>query len=73
MITLLLAFVGELGGIELFLLLLLPPVLWIISLSHLMQSGHDGTYKLRWTIIIVFLPVLGAFLYLIVGKPRVSN
>jgi len=56
-----------LGGVELLLVLLLPILLWVLSLVHLMLSKHDGTYKLTWALIIIFLPVIGALLYLFVS------
>ena len=55
------------GGLEILILFVTPLLLWVVSLLHLMQSQQDGTYKLTWAIIIVFLPVLGAILYFVAG------
>lgn len=61
---------GNLGIAELILIFffILPIILWIVALIDIVKSNFDGNNKLTWVIIVVFLPVLGALLYLLVGR-----
>lgn len=73
-----LLFIGGLGGAELLLILLflgIPAALWLWALIDLLSSDfRDSTTKLIWVVIIIFLPVLGALLYLLIGRgQKVKN
>lgn len=47
----------------------IPAILWLWALIDLLRSDFkDTTTKLIWVVIIVFLPVLGALLYLLIGR-----
>ncbi|ALI99035.1 PLD nuclease N-terminal domain-containing protein [Rufibacter tibetensis] len=67
-------FMGNLGFGELIILLLfagIPAILWIWSLVDLLTSKFANTIeKLIWLIAVVFIPVLGAILYLIIGRKQ---
>lgn len=67
-----LLFIGGLGGIEIILILLflgIPAILWLWALVDLLKSDFKNSInKLIWVILIVFLPVLGAILYLLIGR-----
>jgi O-antigen ligase len=45
-------------------------VLDVIALVSLLQSGADTATKILWTLLIVFLPVLGMILYFLMGPGR---
>ncbi|HTQ40802.1 MAG TPA: PLD nuclease N-terminal domain-containing protein [Pirellulales bacterium] len=64
MFTGLLAF-GGFGG----LLGLLCLILWIVALVDCLKNSRlQGTEKLIWVLVIIFLPLLGSLLYFIIGK-----
>ncbi|GAB3024111.1 PLDc N-terminal domain-containing protein [Spirosoma pulveris] len=70
------AFIG-IGGIELFLLLGVLAFLFIlpiIALIDVVRSNFRGPNdKVIWVIIIVFLNLIGALLYIFIGrKQRIS-
>lgn len=69
-----LLFIGSIGLLELvFLLLILgtPVVLWIWAAADLLSSRFANSIeKLIWIIVIAFLPVIGAILYLIIGRKQ---
>jgi len=67
-----LLFIGSIGPVELMLILIflgIPAILWIWAIVDILRSDFtDSTTKLIWLIVIVFLPVLGAILYLLIGR-----
>jgi uncharacterized membrane protein YidH (DUF202 family) len=66
-------FIG--GGLLLFLLII-PLIFaafafWIWMLvSAIQNKGLNGTEKVIWVLVIIFLHFLGAFLYLLLGRPK---
>jgi hypothetical protein len=69
-----LLFIGGLGAWELMtimLFMLLPLVLWIWALTDLLRSEfQDNINKLIWALVIVMLPLVGALLYLFIGRQQ---
>lgn len=68
-----LLFIGGIGGLEILLLLFLciPLVLWLWALVDLLKSDFKNNInKLVWLLLIFFLPVLGAVLYLLIGREQ---
>lgn len=67
-----LLFIGNIGAAEILVLLVLfalPVLLWIWAAIDLLSSTFaDNTNKIIWLIAIAFLPVIGAILYLIIGR-----
>ncbi|WP_181308999.1 PLD nuclease N-terminal domain-containing protein [Rufibacter sp. XAAS-G3-1] len=66
-----LSFIGNLGAGELIILsiLFIPAVFWIWALIDLLTSKFSNSIeKLIWLIAIIFIPVLGAILYLMIGR-----
>ncbi len=65
-------FVQNMGGgaIVFFMLLSLAYfILWIYCLIDAIRSDFkDSTMKLIWVLIILFAPVIGPLVYLIMGK-----
>lgn len=45
-------------------------ILWTITLIDIMKNNFTGNNKLIWVIIVVLLPVLGALLYLGLGRSQ---
>ena len=66
--------IGTLVAWQLFTILtflIIPVGLWLWSLVDLLRSNFsDSTNKLIWVIVIVFIPVLGALLYLLIGRKQ---
>ena len=46
-------------------------VLWIIAIVDVLVNKFKGKNKILWILIILFLPVLGAILYLIIGRKQI--
>ncbi len=64
-------FIGGLGGWEMLLLAVLPFLLWIWAIVDLMQGRFsDNTLRIVWVLLIIFLPVIGSILYLIIGRSQ---
>jgi hypothetical protein len=57
---------GELLVILLFFLL--PVILWISALIDILKSNFQDNNKLIWVLVVIFLPVIGAILYFVIGK-----
>ena len=57
------------GGwqIVLLVMMLLGLLLPLLALIDLLRNNFEGQNKLIWTLVILFLPVLGAILYFIIG------
>jgi hypothetical protein len=43
-------------------------VLDIIAIVDVLKSKADGTNKLIWLLLILFLPVVGMILYFLIGR-----
>lgn len=68
-----LLFLGGIGGIELiiiFLFLALPTILWLWALIDCVKREFKGSDKLIWVLVIIFLPLIGAILYLTIGRKQ---
>ena len=60
--------IGEI--LVLLIILVLPIVLWLIALIDILKSNFIGNNKLIWIVVVILLPILGAILYLIIGKSQ---
>jgi hypothetical protein len=62
-------------GTSEWIILFFPLVLMVYSLIDLTRSQFkEPVNKIIWVIIILFAPLIGAFLYLILGKSqKISN
>jgi hypothetical protein len=66
---------GIVGGAMIFLFLgligLAACVFWIwMLISAIQNNGLNGTERVLWVLVIIFLHFLGAFLYLLLGHPK---
>jgi len=72
-----LLFIGGLGIVELIIVLvfvLLPVVLLLWALIDILRSNFkDSVTKLIWIVVVVFVPVVGAILYLVLRKGQKVN
>lgn len=63
---------GMPGGWELIIMLLvigLPSIIWLWALIDVLKSEFtNSSNKIIWILLIIFLPLLGAILYLAVGR-----
>ncbi|GAB2543141.1 PLDc N-terminal domain-containing protein [Rufibacter soli] len=70
----LLLFIGNIGISEILMLLLfagIPALLWLWALVDVLTSTFANSIeKLIWLVAIVFVPVLGAILYLVLGRKQ---
>ncbi|MCL5031492.1 MAG: PLD nuclease N-terminal domain-containing protein [Bacteroidetes bacterium] len=62
----------NLGVAEIILILfvLLPTILWVAALVDILKSNFKGDNKLIWILVVVFLPIIGAVLYFIIGRNK---
>ena len=60
--------VGEI--LVLLIFLVLPIALWLIALIDILKSNFSGNNKIVWIVVVILLPILGAILYLIIGKTQ---
>ena len=45
--------------------------IWVYALIDILRSKFvDSTHKLIWILVVIFIPVLGAVLYLFIGKKQ---
>ncbi len=56
------------GELLLLLIFILPVVLLLLALIDILKSNFSGNNKLVWIIVVIFLPIFGAILYLIIGR-----
>ena len=73
-----LGFIGGLAGAEIIVISIIflgPIILWLISLIDVLQADFKDTItKLIWVLVIIFVPVIGALLYLVIGrKQKIDN
>jgi hypothetical protein len=48
-------------------------VFWLWMLIHAIQNrGLDGSERIVWVIVIVFVNLVGAIIYFFVGRPKAS-
>jgi hypothetical protein len=46
-------------------------IFWIWMLIHaITNKGLDGTEKIVWVLVVLFLHFLGALIYFFVGRPK---
>ena len=45
----------------------------LFALISVLTNRFEGSDKLIWLLLILFLPFLGAFLYFIIGRPKRIN
>jgi hypothetical protein len=46
-------------------------IFWIwMLISAIQNNGLNGTERVVWVLVIIFLHFLGAFLYLLLGHPK---
>lgn len=67
-------YIGGLGISELFILLLLfiiPFVLWLWALIDVLKSDFkDSSTKVMWLLVLVLIPVVGWILYFAIGRSQ---
>ena len=49
------------------LILLILPLICVIDIVKNQFGGND---KLVWVIVVIFLPIIGALLYLLIGRKQ---
>jgi hypothetical protein len=56
--------------VVLFIYFILPASLLVISLVDILKNNFEGYNKIVWVLVVIFLPVIGPILYLIIGKKQ---
>ena len=52
------------------ILLLLSIILWIYCLIDILKNTFIKNDKIVWIIVVIFVPIIGSILYLLIGKNR---
>lgn len=47
-------------------------VLDIVAIVDIFRSARDTGKKILWTLLVIFLPVVGMIVYFIVGKKKAA-
>ncbi len=64
----------EIGLIAWQIITLCSIILWIVCLISILKNDFKNNDKLIWVIVVIFVPILGSILYLLVGrKSRLQN
>ena len=45
-------------------------LLWIFALISVLRNDFENNDKLVWTVVIIFLPMIGAILYFAIGRGK---
>ncbi len=66
---------GTIGPTELILLviILFPLFAWVIALIDIVRSEFTESNKIVWVLVVIFLPVIGAVLYFLMGRQQKTN
>lgn len=59
---------ATLSHFPMFILYILGLIFWIWMLVDCIQRRMDGTQKIIWVLVIIFLNVLGAIIYFFAGR-----
>lgn len=63
-------FMGLLTSQMILIIIVISVVLWIYALVDLFKSSFEGTHKLIWVLVILFLPIIGSILYISIGRKQ---
>ena len=55
-------------GVGEILLLIILIILWFIALIDIIKNEFHGDNKIVWTLIVIFIPIIGFILYFVFGK-----
>lgn len=56
-------------GIGLILLTIISIALWIYAIADIVKGSLSGnSTKIMWLVAVIIFPILGAILYLLIGK-----
>jgi hypothetical protein len=45
-------------------------LLWVSAFVDILKNNFKKNNKLTWIIVVVFIPILGAILYFMIGKKQ---
>ncbi len=67
-----------LGAPEVFVLFMLIIflaifIIWLIALIDILRSEFTGYNKIIWILVVLFVPLLGAILYFIIGRKQKTS
>lgn len=56
-------------GIGLILLSIISIALWVYAIADIVRGSLSGnSSKIMWLIVVIIFPILGAILYLLIGR-----
>ncbi len=45
-------------------------VLWVYCIVDILRNDFEGNEKLIWSLVVLFMPLLGSALYLVMGRQK---
>jgi hypothetical protein len=58
------------GELLVLLFFLLPIIFWVFALIDILKNNFQDNNKIIWVLVVIFLPIIGAVLYFIIGKKQ---
>ena len=65
-------FLGGIGVHEVFMLVICGTWIWAL-IDCLKSDFSDSSTKLIWILVIIFVPIIGSILYLVIGRGQKSR
>ena len=59
---------GEL--LSIILVFILPLAIWLLVLIDILKSEFNGSNKIIWLLVVIFLSFIGVILYLLIGRSQ---
>ncbi|MDP5026731.1 MAG: PLD nuclease N-terminal domain-containing protein [Flavobacterium sp.] len=50
--------------------LVLNIIFWIFCMVDVLRNSFAGNYKFIWILVLLFLPIIGSFLYFFIGRRK---
>jgi len=55
------------------MLILATLIFMIYCLRNISKHQFEGNHKVLWTLIVIFLPLIGSLLYLFIGRKKIKQ
>jgi len=48
-------------------------IVWLVALVDILRSEFTGNNKIIWLLVVIFVPLIGAILYFLIGRRQKYN
>ncbi len=52
------------------IIIYLSLILWVYSIIDILKSSFKNNDKISWLLVVIFVPIIGAILYLAIGRKQ---